>query len=126
MTPKERIEECFAGVTLPLDSLDIEVLKLSMEETIREAIREENERCIEIIQESKKDLMQTILSAIEIEREACAKIADGHMPNGPDPIGPLHGAGRAFAAKNISVVIRQRSRAGNENVSGESVTSTAA
>jgi len=43
MTPADRVEKCFAGVTLPLDSLDIEVLKLSMEEAIREAIAEERE-----------------------------------------------------------------------------------
>ena len=38
MTPKDRIEKIFDQVTLPLDSLDIEVLKLSMEEALREAV----------------------------------------------------------------------------------------
>jgi len=43
MTPEDRIEKCFAGVTLPLDSLDIEVLKLSMEEAIKQVITDERE-----------------------------------------------------------------------------------
>jgi len=44
-TPTDRVEKCFAQVTLPLDSLDIEVLKLSMEEQIREAVADEREAC---------------------------------------------------------------------------------
>lgn len=44
-------------------------------------------------------------------REECAKIVEGFMPDGPDPIGPLHGAGRAFVAKHAAAVIRLHSPA---------------
>ena len=33
--------------------------------------------------------------------EEAEKVAQGMMPTGPDPIGPLHGAGMAFAVKRI-------------------------
>ena len=42
------------------------------------------------------------------EREACAKIADAHMPSRADPIGPLHGAGMALAVEWIAAAIRAR------------------
>lgn len=44
-------------------------------------------------------------------REECAKIVEGFMPDGPDPIGPLHGAGRAFVAKQAAAAIRLHSPA---------------
>jgi hypothetical protein len=53
-------------------------------------------------------IADAIDEAVAEEREACAVIADGCKPAGRDPIGPLHGAGMAFAAEHIAGRIRAR------------------
>ena len=60
-----------------------------------------------ILSDEAEPFREAIKTAVEAEREACAKIADGEVVD--DPHGGVFNAGRDTASRRIATHIRARS-----------------